>query len=359
MAATPQPPSLQLPRPIQDLTASRTGNQVSLQWNTPSENTDKLKLKGMVQLRICRQQDAAPCQTIATISAAPGKPAHYAEELPAALARGPLRPLSYRIFGINKHGQTAGPSNVAAILAGEAPPQIQNLSLQVVERGVVLRWQPVSDLPAGTSIEIDRTLVTPAPAKSANAKKHGLLSPPTEPIRQKLRLRLHAAAASQAGEVDPGKALDASAILGREYIYKVSRIVQRNVDKRTLEISGAPSAPVNVVTRDTFPPRPPSDLVAVPVSAAINNGAPEVDLSWSANTEPDLAYYRVYRSDGTHQEPMRQIAPANGAEPIVAPAFRDMHVQPGHTYIYAVTAVDTAGNESARSQPVHISVPTF
>ena len=78
MDAAPQPPSLQLPKPIPDLTASRTGNQVSLQWNTPKENTDHLKLQGMVQLRICRQQQqTAPCDTIATITAVPGKPAQY------------------------------------------------------------------------------------------------------------------------------------------------------------------------------------------------------------------------------------------------------------------------------------------
>ena len=49
MEAAPQPPSLQLPKPIADLSASRTGNQVQLEWNTPKENTDHLRLQGLVQ----------------------------------------------------------------------------------------------------------------------------------------------------------------------------------------------------------------------------------------------------------------------------------------------------------------------
>ena len=56
MEAAPQPPSLDLPKTIPNLTANRTGNQVHLAWTTPSENTDHLKLKGMVQLRLCRTQ---------------------------------------------------------------------------------------------------------------------------------------------------------------------------------------------------------------------------------------------------------------------------------------------------------------
>ncbi|MGB6110368.1 MAG: hypothetical protein WBG35_04555, partial [Acidobacteriaceae bacterium] len=67
MAAAPSPPSLDLPKLISNLTANRTGNQVHLAWTTPNENTDHLKLKGMVRLRLCRTQQAAdsPCKTIA------------------------------------------------------------------------------------------------------------------------------------------------------------------------------------------------------------------------------------------------------------------------------------------------------
>ncbi|MHB1840326.1 MAG: hypothetical protein ACYCPD_11255, partial [Acidobacteriaceae bacterium] len=80
------------------------------------------------------------------------------------------------------------------------------------------------------------------------------------------------------------------------------------------------------------------------------------------NTEPDLAQYRVYRLDVTTNQPMRRIAPqgdsASAADAIVAPAYRDVHVQAGQTYTYAVTAVDASGNEGPRSAEVTVTVPT-
>lgn len=364
MEAAPQPPSLNLPKTISDLRANRTGNQVHLAWTTPSENTDHLKLKGSIQLRVCRTgQPASPCETVATVSAIPKKPGNYTDVLPAALASGPVRPIAYRIFGINKNGKTAGPSNVVDVLAGEAPPQVRDLSAQVVERGVVLYWQAAPDLPPDTSIQIDRTLVTPTVAPNpAKSRSFNPLPRSSEPAEQKLRVRLIPPDSQHIAATDPGVALDPTAQFGQQYAYTASRVVQQQVDHQTLQLDSSQSAAVQVATRDTFPPSAPSGVVAVPVSAVMNNGAPEVDLSWSANTEPDLAQYRVYRMDVTSNQPMRRIAPEPGAgagvETVVAPAYRDLHVQPGQTYTYAVTAVDTSGNESRRSAEVTVTVPT-
>ncbi|MGB8480962.1 MAG: hypothetical protein WCE63_19325 [Acidobacteriaceae bacterium] len=364
MAAAPSPPSLDLPKTISDLTANRTGNQVHLAWKTPSENTDHLKLKGRVQLRICRtEQAASSCETIATVSAVPDKPATYTDVLPPALTSGPVRPITYRIFGINKHGKTAGPSNVVDILAGEAPPEVRDLSAQVVERGVVLHWQPVANLSPDTSIQIDRTVVTPMVAPNpAKPKTFNPLPRSTAPVQQKLRVRLIPLDSQHTAATDPGIALDPTVQFGRQYTYSASRVIQQQVGQQTLQLDSSHSPAVQVATRDTFPPATPSGLVAVPVSALMNNGAPEVDLSWSANTEPDLAQYRVYRRNVTSNQLMRRIAPEPGAGPgvetIVAPAYRDLHVQAGQTYTYAVTAVDTSGNESRRSAEVTITVPT-
>jgi hypothetical protein len=362
MAAAPSPPSLDLPKTIPNLTANRTGNQVHLAWTTPNENTDHLKLKGMVQLRLCRApQDASPCETVATIPAVPDNPATYTDVLPPALTTGSVRPITYRIFGINKHGKSAGPSNIVNILAGAAPPEVQNLSAQVVAHGVVLHWQPVSNLSPDTSIQIDRILVTaPVAPRPAKPKTLSPLHRSTEPVQQKLRVKLIPPDSQHTATTDPGIALDPTAQFGREYTYSASRVIQQQVDQQTLQLDSSQSPAVQVATRDTFPPAAPSGLVAIPVAAVMNNGTPEVDLSWSSNTEPDLAQYRVYRSDVTTNQPMHRIAPESAAiaDTIVAPAYRDVHVQAGQTYTYAVTAVDTSGNESARSAEVTVTVPT-
>ena len=362
MAAAPSPPSLDLPKTISNLTADRAGNQVHLAWTTPKENTDHLKLKGMVQLRVCRTEMAAsPCETIATISAVPDKPGTYTDVLPPTLTTGPARPINYRIFGINKRGRTAGPSNVADILAGAAPPEVKDLTAQVVARGVVLHWQPAGDLSPDTSIQIDRTLVTPPVAPTpAKPKTLSPLHRSTEPVEQKLRVRLIPPDSQHTAATDPGVALDPTAQFGHQYTYSASRVVQQQVGQQTLQLDSSQSPAVQVATRDTFPPAAPSGLVAIPIAAVMNNGVPEVDLSWSANTEPDLAQYRIYRGDVTTNQPMHRIAPASdsAAESIVAPAYRDLHVQAGQTYTYAVTAVDTSGNESRRSAEVTVTIPT-
>jgi fibronectin type 3 domain-containing protein len=75
-------------------------------------------------------------------------------------------------------------------------------------------------------------------------------------------------------------------------------------------------------------------------------GATEVDLSWSINAEPDLAGYRVYRSE--QQEDKGQLVTP---DLLLSPAYRDTSVAPGHQYWYRVSAVDRSGNESAPTPP--------
>jgi fibronectin type 3 domain-containing protein len=61
----------------------------------------------------------------------------------------------------------------------------------------------------------------------------------------------------------------------------------------------------------------------------------------------------VYRRDGD-SGPWRPIA----ADLVLTPAYRDAAVVAGQTYSYRITAVSTAGNESAPSAEVTESAPT-
>jgi fibronectin type 3 domain-containing protein len=75
-----------------------------------------------------------------------------------------------------------------------------------------------------------------------------------------------------------------------------------------------------------------------------------IDLAWARNTESDLGGYNVYRS--TDGGPFEKIGNL-----IQTPVFTDTHVESGKHYRYAVSAVDTTGNESARSEPVEPAAP--
>ena len=73
-------------------------------------------------------------------------------------------------------------------------------------------------------------------------------------------------------------------------------------------------------------------------------------LSWSANTEPDLAGYKVYvgTQPGTYGAPI-----ATGA----STTYTVGGLAGGRTYYFSVSAVDSAGNESAPSSEVSKPVP--
>jgi len=331
----PQPPSLNLPDVIGDLSATRAGNQVTLAWTMPKRNTDKTPIKGEVPVRICRREsDASGCDATGPDRiAGPGKAGTFMETLPASLSTGAPRLISYFVELRNKKGRSAGMSNAAVVLAGEAPAQIEGLKAVVQNRGVVLSWTQDSE---STAVRLERKSL------SATAKtEHGPLTPAPEPENQNFLV--------EAG--DQGRAIDKTVHFGQSYAYRAQRVLRVAVNGKTLELDGAFSSPVQVDVEDVFPPAVPAGLVAV-ASSGENGGAPAIDLSWQPNAEADLAGYIVYRSgDGGAWQRISAGAPA------VEPAFHDAHVQAGHTYRYAVTAVDKGGHESARSTEAQETVP--
>jgi fibronectin type 3 domain-containing protein len=102
--------------------------------------------------------------------------------------------------------------------------------------------------------------------------------------------------------------------------------------------------------RDTFPPPPPSGLEAIPGGAGAADRS--IDLSWTPDNDADLAGYFVYRQEVDPQGQVTGTVTRLNTIPVVGPAYRDQTVLPGHRYAYRVTAVDTAGNESAPSADV-------
>ena len=132
---------------------------------------------------------------------------------------------------------------------------------------------------------------------------------------------------------------------------EAQRVARVKVDGAVLELDGAFTQPVRVDAADVFPPAVPTGLAAVAL-AGENGGPPAIDLSWQPDTEADLAGYVVYRREGTGD--WQRISPE---QPVVGPAFHDAHVQAGHTYRYAVSAVDQSGHESVRSAQAEETVP--
>jgi hypothetical protein len=348
----PMPPSLKLPDPVTDLAAVRTGNQVALAWKMPKKNTDKLLLKGNMPVRICRKENSGSCVPVpSSLELAPEAPGAFMEDLPSFLAAGEPRSLTYFVELINKNGRSAGLSSPAVILAGEAPAPVAGLSAKVVKAGVVLRWTREGE---NEVIRLHRKLLTPQTEAKSKPEESPLSAPP-EPVERNLLVEPSQESAQQSNQAPNrilGHALDKDIRFGQVYEYQAQRVARVSVDGKTLELAGPFSSPIRVELLDIFPPATPTGLAAVATLAQAGVET-AIDISWQPVVDADLAGYAVYRSEG--DSPWQRVSPAL---PLVPPSFHDTNVQPGHTYRYAVTAIDQGGHESPRSAETEETVPT-
>jgi len=343
LPGAPQPPSLDLPDPVTDLSAARAGDQVSLSWTMPKKNTDKLLLKGEVTARVCRRDSgASECVTVGTAQFSPGADATFNQTLPAALASGAPRPATYFVELLNHKERSAGLSNGADVVAGAAPDAITGLSAEVAKTGVLLRWTENGPESQGVAIRLERTLLTPPTAEEKKQERENLLASQPEPAERTLLVTTG---------LTQGRALDQSIHFGQTYAYRAQRVETVTEDGQKLELDGPLSPPVRIDAARIFPPQVPAGLVAV-ATAGGNGEGPAIDLSWTPDTEDDLAGYIVYRRQA--EGAWLRISPGQA---VVGPGFHDGNVQAGHTYDYAVSAIDEEGHESGRSAEAQETVP--
>ncbi len=126
---------------------------------------------------------------------------------------------------------------------------------------------------------------------------------------------------------------DTTGAAGTEYYYRITA-----ADSAANE-SGFSEEATATPTDVTPPP--------VPTGLAATAGGRQVGLSWASGTGEDLAGYRLYRSaqglPDTSKAPLSERL-------ITGSTFTDTTAEVGEAYRYRVTAVDTAGNESALSR---------
>jgi hypothetical protein len=324
----PQPPSLALPRTVQDLKATRKGDRVTLTWTTPRQTTEHSRIKHLGATRICRAVDVvtpAECvEKVGTVSPAPLAAAvSFTDTLPRQLQEMHSTGFaSYAVEVENTHGRSAGLSNRVMVPLAPTLPPPDRISASVTSEGVKILASGLTGprLPSGLHIEIH--LYRRSQGTTSAVDLGGPLWRVGSGFGQSMEF------------------LDRTAEWEKTYLYKVAGVTikpVRGVDER---IEGDDSGEIEVFVHDTFPPAVPTGLEAV------SSGTPQqpfIDLSWAPNTESDLAGYNVYRHE-EGGEPKK----ING-ELVKGPTYRDTAVQAGHRYWYSVSAVDLRGNESGRS----------
>jgi fibronectin type 3 domain-containing protein len=333
--------------------------------------TDRISVKGAMTAEICRITVTAPtlktpaCTSTTRLPVQPGR-THAADELPPALTVDPPGLLAYRVQIFNSHGHSAGLSPDAFTAAGAAPPPVEQLRATPTRDGAMLEWQQKD---TSAAVELDRLPVGPdgvvveppqrkAATKSSKPtiKKPAASQPKPAPASAPRPLQMTSPAPIEVKlrtptqPADTGGTIDHTAKMGETYQYTAQRVRSVSLDGHTLESRSSVSLPATVAMRDTFPPHAPSGLEAVPGGATAADRS--IDLSWTPDTDADLAGYFVYRQEVDPKDVVTGTVTRLNTTPVVGPAYRDQTALPGRRYAYRVTAVDTTGNESAPSPDV-------
>ena len=126
-------------------------------------------------------------------------------------------------------------------------------------------------------------------------------------------------------------------------------ISQVTLSVNTAGLLAGPFTSAITVTATTATNSPQSIPVTLTLSAPTTSSAA---LTWNANTEPDLAGYKVYQATASGAYPPTPIATL--PKPILS--YPAMGLQVGTTYYFTITAYDSAGNESQKSAEVSKSI---
>ena len=327
MPGEPLPPLLEIPEPVGDLAAVQVGAGMELTWSVPRLTTEGTRVRLLDRLELYAAF-AAPDTDAADFA---GR-AELVETFPADKLLSQQEPVSYHlplsgdrvglrarfaVKAINDRSRDAGFSNIVTVAIVDLPDSPFNLQAALTEKAIRLRWDPAGRsvfggaAPAVTGYQILRQIL-PGPDGS---------SQPAAVI-----------ATTESTAYD-----DATFQFGPTYIYSVRAFRQAGES-----IASTPaSSRVQVEAVDRFPPAPPQNFRAIAIPGA-------VEMSWSPNTESDLAGYNVYRSQGG---PFQKLNP----QPLPVPLFRDASMATGVRYSYQLRATDHQGNDSGPSEEVSLT----
>jgi hypothetical protein len=352
----PVAPSPPVPIAIADLSAHQMGDGVALDFSLPSKTIHGDRLLQPPAIEVLRGEtkpDGSPnLKSFNVVETIPGELAAKYQSDDRTQFVTPIPPSENHsasgfdaVFAVRTRAsrkRTSADSNAVKIHIYPVAAPIGELQSHLTESAIDLTWQSTTQTAAGDPITITEYHVYRGELdpKSYDPKITG---------PDALHVRFASPLALLGRSNDP-RYSDKQFDFGKIYLYIVRSVTSAGKDAIALE-SGDSDVLV-LRPADTFPPSIPQGVVA----AAVENPestppSQEVNLSWSINTEQDLAGYRVYRSERQGDK-----GALVAQDLLLSPAYRDTPVASGHQYWYSVTAVDLSGNESAPSPQVAADV---
>jgi hypothetical protein len=363
-----EPSERKAPTPVAvtDLSASQQGDTVVLTFTLPKESVEHKALKQPPAVEIYRslQPGSATPAGVALGAAPTGQllvtiPSEMVDHL---ANRGRIRYedvltaadfsqdtagslASYLVRTRTSSKKVSANSNNASLIIQPAANAISDLKAEVTREAIVLTWTPPQKTLAGSAppivtYEIYRTESSATPDSSA--------APQGAPLAATLAGKPAASGQSQppqfvhVGDVSEPPYRDTQVQFDKLYAYTVRSAARYG----QVLVDSADSNLASVTRLDNFLPTAPEGLVVALIPA--QDQAPAyLDLSWSISADNDIAGYNIYRTEGA-DAPRTKLNSAL----LLTPAFRDMNVALERHYLYAVTAVNRAGNESPASAAV-------
>jgi hypothetical protein len=342
----PLPPLVKLPIAPADFTAARRANTVDLQFTIPNQNTDSTRPANVARVDVYGYTGLASVSDlvvlkqgsrVASISVkAPRDPDATFDPGDPDQSEADVNP---------PEGEGVDQGSVAHIqetLVPEAPvagtdtvPPVRTyIGVSITTRGrqgqlsrraaVPLVPPPVA--PDGTEATYTETAVQVTWSAVPSAEE-GAITYNVYEMTERAETRLTAKPVADAPY------LDSRMTWGAKRCYHVRSIAV----VAALSVESEPSPPACVSLVDHFPPAAPTGLQAVATEGVIS-------LIWDANTEPDFDGYILLRGP----------APGDELSPITTALIRDTafqdRVPSGQRFVYAVRAVDRAGNLGQMSE---------
>jgi hypothetical protein len=295
----------------------------------PPEDVEPPSGSGLDQGAKTTVQDQLDASALVPVDLNADKPRRPAAPEPDGPLLGPPAAVPVRTYmgvGINTSGRKGRFSSRVPVSLAPAPPPPSSPTIAYTETRITVAWTPSTPRAA-------------APAGAAPTPEDAVLPSRTlGPLRPPPGYNVYDSTAGTLLTTTPvtePRYVDSRITWGEERCYQV-RAVER-AGPLAVESEAAP--PQCTMLVDTFPPAAPKDLKAVPTEGAIS-------LIWEPNSESDLAGYIILRAQAP-AEPVTAVVSA----PVLETSFNDA-VQAGVRFVYAVRAVDKAGNASEPSNRV-------
>jgi hypothetical protein len=359
----PHPPIPVIPQATTDLLVTQRADQVILSWSYPSLTTAGKSLTAIRRITLFRYEEELPATAVGRDpnQILPGDIDTTIPQDIALFSKVPTIPqaqfikLSHRIESIEKANLASVTAGSRLIFADKPPLRSGNGRPVRITYAVVTEGETARSDYSNQAILVPLPVATPPAGLTATPKAEGIVLTWQEPKTSVRSQDAPVISGYRVYRTAPGESLTELAtplnpapIRGTTYTdnppygeheYRVAAVASEGPPL----LQSDASAPVKTTFRDLVPPPVPASITALIETKVVR-------LIWEPVDAPDLAGYRLYRSEGMgHGDAIKDIGtvPLTN-DTVTGTTFADPNANLGIAYRYAVAAIDKSGNESAK-----------